>query len=382
MAGGRHRSTGGPNKGNFARRSENNRIYAHPLPLIFENPLPKHARSISHTLGLSLTRVINPHCEGYLDIATRSVWVVKSSDSRLLWGKGFWGKGDLSRSEPSWLARRIRDRKAGAKGLTSEEFREKRRVERRQFKIDRARAIAAVAAEAEAIFETEGRVVVPALSGPEIPSGATWKPSADFDSTQFLADRPIPPVEDNLIEDIEHLQLTLYEAFFLTWNLDCLSILDPDTDEALNLQQIWTTFQLCYLAPPIPYIPPLSIQFDNPFLVHYVAFHHYRSLGWVVKNGIKFCVDYLLYKRGPVFTHAEFAVVICPVYEDPEDQETSVTNLQNATPFGWSWLSTMNRVNSQVMKTLILSVLGQVFSERGGSAEIHSGSYERLRGRS
>jgi tRNA-splicing endonuclease subunit Sen2 len=24
-----------------------------------------------------------------------------------------------------------------------------------------------------------------------------------------------------------------------------------------------------------------------------------------VKNGVKFCVDYILYKRGPVFHHAE-----------------------------------------------------------------------------
>jgi len=36
-----------------------------------------------------------------------------------------------------------------------------------------------------------------------------------------------------------------------------------------------------------------------------VFLHHYRSLGWVVKNGVKFSVDYLLYKRGPVFHHAE-----------------------------------------------------------------------------
>jgi tRNA-splicing endonuclease subunit Sen2 len=39
--------------------------------------------------------------------------------------------------------------------------------------------------------------------------------------------------------------------------------------------------------------------------VSYVAYHHYRSLGWVVKTGIKFCVDWLLYKRGLVFSHAE-----------------------------------------------------------------------------
>ena len=40
--------------------------------------------------------------------------------------------------------------------------------------------------------------------------------------------------------------------------------------------------------------------------MHYAAYHYYRSLGWVVKGGIKFCVDYLLYKRGPVFQHAEY----------------------------------------------------------------------------
>ena len=44
---------------------------------------------------------------------------------------------------------------------------------------------------------------------------------------------------------------------------------------------------------------------DNPFLINYAVYHHYRSLGWVVRGGIKFCADFLLYKKGPVFTHAE-----------------------------------------------------------------------------
>ncbi|KAL0580589.1 tRNA splicing endonuclease subunit sen2 [Marasmius crinis-equi] len=353
MAGGRHRNTGGPNKGG-ARRAENNRIYAHPLPISFHSPFPAKVRSVLGLLGLSLSEVVNPHCEGYLDIATRSVWVTDPSSSRTLWRKGFFGKGDLSRSEPSWLARQINDRKTGRSGLTSEQIREKRRAERKQFKIDRAQAIAAVAAEAEAVFETEGRVIVPALSGPEIPSGATWKPSPSLEASQPVYPTP-PDEEEEFIENLEHLQLTLCEAFFLAWNLDCIVIIDPQTDEPLTLQQVWTAFQHIYLAPPIPDSPPPPLQLDNPFLVHYAAYHHYRSLGWVVKNGIKFCVDYLLYKRGPVFTHAEFAVVVCPVYEDPADQETSTVDLQNATPFGWSWLSTINRVNSQVMKTLILS---------------------------
>ena len=75
--------------------------------------------------------------------------------------------------------------------------------------------------------------------------------------------------------------------------------------EALGLKQIWMAFQSVHLLPTPPPTPSQPLQFDNPFLINYVVYHHYRSLGWVVKGGIKFCVDYLLYKRGPVFAHAE-----------------------------------------------------------------------------
>jgi len=74
----------------------------------------------------------------------------------------------------------------------------------------------------------------------------------------------------------------------------------------MTLQQIWTAFQTAHTySPTITPSPAYPKRLDNPFLVNYVVYHHYRSLGWVIKGGIKFCVDYLLYKRGPVFHHAE-----------------------------------------------------------------------------
>lgn len=72
----------------------------------------------------------------------------------------------------------------------------------------------------------------------------------------------------------------------------------------MSLSEIWTAFQRAHLTWPIPVSE--HPRFDNPFLVNYAVYHHYRSLGWVVRNGIKFCVDYLLYKRGPAFHHAEY----------------------------------------------------------------------------
>ena len=51
-----------------------------------------------------------------------------------------------------------------------------------------------------------------------------------------------------------------------------------------------------------------------------------------------------------LLTLNRLALVVLPVYEDPEDQKSSSIDLQNSSPFAWSWLSTINRVNSQVQK--------------------------------
>jgi tRNA-splicing endonuclease subunit Sen2 len=117
--------TSGPNsrgrrrggKGGGGRRhEENNRIYAHPLPLVFAEPTPSRLGSVLGLLGLHRTNTLNPHCEGVFDPATRSVWVLDCAHAMILWRRGFFGKGDLSRSEPSWLARQISDRMATARG--------------------------------------------------------------------------------------------------------------------------------------------------------------------------------------------------------------------------------------------------------------------------
>ncbi len=47
-------------------------------------------------------------------------------------------------------------------------------------------------------------------------------------------------------------------------------------------------------------------------------------------------------------------MVLIPVYEDPEDAKTSLFTLPNTEPFTWQWLSTINRVNSQVQKVRLV----------------------------
>lgn len=44
-----------------------------------------------------------------------------------------------------------------------------------------------------------------------------------------------------------------------------------------------------------PQSPQSSFEPDDPFMLSYVVYHHFRSLGWVVKPGVKFAVDYCAY---------------------------------------------------------------------------------------
>lgn len=117
-----------------ARRAENNRIYVHPLPIILSEPSDSEQSFLRKTLynlfGLSVSDVLNPHCRGVLDLATRSVWVLDMKDATVLWQRGFFGKGNLSRSEPSWLARQINARTMAKKGelFRSAPFRRIRRM--------------------------------------------------------------------------------------------------------------------------------------------------------------------------------------------------------------------------------------------------------------
>jgi tRNA-splicing endonuclease subunit Sen2 len=156
-----------------------------------------------------------------------------------------------------------------------------------------------------------------------------------------------------VIRDQEHIQLTLEEAFFLSYAFGALDILDPETKKPIPNQDLF------YLFRKTSYFPPLanpSLSPDDPFMTNYVVYHHFRSLGWVLRSGIKFSVDYMLYVRGPVFTHAEFGVLILPSYSDP--YWSSNPFLQNYVKSKetrtWAWMNRIHRVITQVKKTLVL----------------------------
>lgn len=129
----------------------------------------------------------------------------------------------------------------------------------------------------------------------------------------------------------EYLQLSLEEAFFLAYALGCLSIYYEK--EPLTIVKLWQAFTAVQPA----------------FRTTYMAYHYFRSKGWVPKVGLKYGTDLLLYRKGPPFYHASYSVIIELVDDNFEG------SLRR--PFSWKSLAALSRVSGNVSKELMLCYL-------------------------
>lgn len=436
-------------------------IEVHPLPtLIPHNPLSLVTIALSY-----LIQVLSPPqrkvYKGYFSSATSSIHITDEETQRALWEQGFFGKGNLSRSEPTWLENQKRA------GTTAEENTDKRRNQRRQFKMDRAKqeqleiseelsreppkstpSTAEIVKTNEHDFNSLADVLqnsAPPRSVPEAPlskmtdgvkseavtnSSPTltgvregspqpsprdngtfegfeeWKKAIDanglptppptstcsdvsqpetrpkrlqrtktvrfsptIEAREFDLSSPVispikapgtsrleeaKPVEAAGSENKEHLQLSLEEAFFLSYGLGVLDVYPDDSEVTLNTTSLLSLFRRHSYSPSRSLSVPSEP--DDPFMISYAAYHHFRSMGWVVRSGVKFGVDYLLYNRGPAFSHAEFSVIVLPSYSDAHWEGTHQQKgaLEEKSKKSWWWLHGVNRVQAQVHKHLVL----------------------------
>lgn len=400
-----------PLKEDQARKRPQNRknfavIHAHPV-LVRTCPLPAfHPTNPLSFLQLAYVLVkeylltksaSHPNVyDAYYSPETRSIHVTDQSAARALWEQGFFGKGSLSRSEPEWLERekrRLGVADEEGKTKTAAEVTQKRREDRKEEKRQRAKREAEdleeKLKEEGKLKEVQVRIDSRVLNGcptkqlnKELCNRSPKKLDGyhDIDGTQatFKA--------TTLLKNQEHFQLTSEEAFFLSYGLGVLHIyprpienvslnghdpknkLDKCEDQLsgpLDTIQLLSLFRRTSTFPPVP--GSQSLAPDDKFMVNYAVYHHFRSLGWVVRPGIKFAVDFLLYAKGPAFHHAEFAVIVLPTYSHPNwttDEKSEDDYVDSPTVKEhkvwkergeWWWLHSVNRVQNQVMKTLILA---------------------------
>lgn len=178
-----------------------------------------------------------------------------------------------------------------------------------------------------------------------LPSPPSHEPTANTVAATPVLEAAVNTTE---IPNKEQFQLAPEEAFFLVFAMGVLSVVDPVTFAPIATDKLLTLFRAQSHFPPQQVA--LSLQPQDPFLVNYAVYHHFRSLGWVPRHGIKFGVDWILYQRGPVFDHSEFGIMIMPSFSDKHWKETKF----EAPRRSWSWLMGVNRVLSHVLKALVL----------------------------
>uniref|UniRef100_A0A803YGW3 tRNA-splicing endonuclease subunit Sen2 n=1 Tax=Meleagris gallopavo TaxID=9103 RepID=A0A803YGW3_MELGA len=129
----------------------------------------------------------------------------------------------------------------------------------------------------------------------------------------------------------EYLQLSLEEAFFLVYALGCLTVYYGE--EPLTILKLWEIFS----------------EVKPSFKTTYMAYHYFRSKGWVPKVGLKYGTDLLLYRKGPPFYHASYSVIAELVDDNFEG------SLRR--PLSWMSLSGLNRTTVNASKELMLCYL-------------------------
>ncbi|XP_046547431.1 LOW QUALITY PROTEIN: tRNA-splicing endonuclease subunit Sen2-like [Haliotis rubra] len=144
---------------------------------------------------------------------------------------------------------------------------------------------------------------------------------------------------------VEHLLLSFEETFFLSYGLGCLVVTD-EKQKNLNLSSLWQRF----------------CSSRDDFCANYIAYHYYRSKGWVPKTGLKFGCDFIVYKEGPPFYHGSYSVLVRLVDEETLIEHPEYTH----RPLSWISLAGLNRITEHVAKELLMCY---VIKPRGVSEE-------------
>ena len=98
-----------------------------------------------------------------------------------------------------------------------------------------------------------------------------------------------------LRQDPELFVLMPVETFFLAYGLGVLDVKNSQ-NRLLSVRELWDDFITKYPG----------------FPTRYAVYHFFRSKGWTPRSGLGFGFDFVLYKKGPRYRHAEYCVWILP----------------------------------------------------------------------
>ncbi|XP_018576539.1 tRNA-splicing endonuclease subunit Sen2 isoform X2 [Anoplophora glabripennis] len=154
-------------------------------------------------------------------------------------------------------------------------------------------------------------------------------PDSDEEKYYFINLQPQYQIDESNVK--ETVWLSLEESFFLSSIVKCLHVYYEG--KSLRIDEMWTMFSAT----------------DPHFIQNYIVYYHFKAKNWVVKPGIKFGGDFLLYKQGPPFYHASYVVVIDIVNENLERIEHFSRRSMDNVP-----LLSLNRLCETAGKELLI----------------------------
>ncbi|XP_029047607.1 tRNA-splicing endonuclease subunit Sen2 isoform X1 [Osmia bicornis bicornis] len=158
-------------------------------------------------------------------------------------------------------------------------------------------------------------------------------PDSDSETENYLKEIT-PKIKHESFPVQETLHLTFEETFFLLYGLGCLNLIDFDGN-LLDIDSAWHFF----------------CKADKNFVQKYVVYHYFRSKGWVVKPGLKYGGDFLLYKQGPPFYHASYIVIV-----DDLDGDTLIRNQSKSMhKLTWNNLLGLERLSETAAKEILFA---------------------------
>lgn len=265
-----------------------------------------------------------------------------STQRDYLWFNGYFGKGTLSRSQPTWLFRQLAKVSAGQKenNVALEDMTRIRRQQREFFKQKRSEYESKIEdlkhkgvlnpyenligeyLELKKLKEDMGKqkgvLISKTVSEKQNPLAIEQD---DYDTFEELIDQ-----EDFLLSTEEYLflKIVVSKATKSLWNTKYNLIFRPE----MKLNMLVDQSQL------------------KEMVYQFAIYSSLRNKKYIVKDGLKFGVDYIVYnKKGPVFQHAEYGILIRKI------------DLENAQQLrNEDILSRLRVLNSSMKKMIIVDI--------------------------
>ncbi|XBW36334.1 hypothetical protein QEN19_001914 [Hanseniaspora menglaensis] len=371
----------------FKRRNDYKRLqelYKNPLPIEFIDefkPTLEIAASITKAINIPIFKFLSSYfkqlknrvfyeikayfCkqnkeEKIIDLKFEKVYdheylILVKGDSvqrDYLWFNGFFGKGTLSRSQPTWLQRQLEKLKLPINRVstTLEDMTRFRRQQREIFKQKREEyELKVEKLKQKNVLNPYEKLIKEYLELKELKDQIANQqaPNMVKSNSQVSKKKKLElKVDDDILNDnivdLEDFILTIDEYLYLKLVV------------SKSTKNLWNSRYNLILQPEIKLNALIDSHQLKDAVFKFAVYFCLRNKSYIVKDGLKFGVDFIVYdKKGPVFQHAEYGVLL-----RIKEGDVFVEQLRNE-----DILSRLRVLNTSMKKMILVDVASNFQSE-------------------